>query len=92
MNNVIELTGQLREVRKYNDWFYSRVILPSGSPYEAPSVVEVRSKKRIGSAGDEVTLEAKLGGYIKRFSYVDKETGEPQNRSTCTMYLDLVES
>lgn len=90
MKSEVQLMGQVRDVRKHEDWVYTRITLPAESPYESPAVVEVRSKKRLGQPGEEIQVSARVGGYLKRFSYTDKATGEQVFRSTVTMYLDEI--
>lgn len=89
---VVNIFGRVEETRSYNGSVYTRLVCPAASAYDKPSVVEIRSKRRIASKGEEITVSATLGGYPERPFYVtDKETGERVQVRPVSHTLDLVD-
>ena len=79
--NQSMLRGRVNAIRKAEEFFYTEVTLPAPDEYSQPAVVEIRSRKRIGQAGDTVECLVGCGGYRgKPFNYTDKDTGERFNR------------
>jgi len=75
------LRGRVNTTRKAEEFFYTEVTLPAPDEYSPPATVEIRSKKRIGQAGDTVECLVSCGGYRgKSFTYTDKDTGERFSR------------
>ncbi|MBP4045187.1 MULTISPECIES: hypothetical protein [Chromobacterium] len=75
------LRGRVNTIRKAEEFYFTEVTLPAPDEYSQPAVVEIRSRKRIGQAGDTVECLIGCGGYRgKSFVYTDKETGERFNR------------
>lgn len=75
------LRGRVNTIRKAEECYFTEVTLPAPDEYSQPAIVEIRSRKRIGQAGDTVECLTACGGYRgKSFVYTDKETGERSNR------------
>jgi hypothetical protein len=71
---------------------YTRIVTPAPDPYSRPQTVEVRSRQRLGQAGEEVTVQAQLGGYTRKpFRSTDKETGETTMVTPVDLTLDAIE-
>ena len=69
--------GKVENVRSYEKSIYTTVICPAQDQYSSPSVVQIKSAKRIGQRDDEIRQLCKLGGYRRKpFKSTDKETGE----------------
>lgn len=93
-NNMMEVTiaGRIEEVQRFEGIYATRIICPSADQYSAPQTVKVRSKARIGSRDEIITVTARLGGYKRKpFKATDKETGEQTNVIPVDMTLDLVD-
>ncbi len=89
--NHVLVSGQIEKTSsKYEENFYTDIMLPSNSPYELPGHVTVRSSKPIGKAGDEFEALCQIGGYLKTYEYTDK-TGERVKRRAVNMSLRLDE-
>ena len=94
MNHAMQvtITGKIDASRKFEDKRYTRIITPAADSYSRPQVVEVRSKGQLGTRGEEITIEAMLGGYTRKpFRSTDKETGETSMVTPVDLTLDAVE-
>jgi hypothetical protein len=88
----VSVTGRIEEVQRYEGIHNTRIICPAADQFSQPQNVKVRSKTRIGSRDEMVTITARLGGYKRKsFKATDKETGEVVNVVPVDMTLDLVE-
>lgn len=90
MEVIVE--GKVLRVRRFQaQVFFTTVITPAPDEYSRPSVVEVRSKERVGDPEQKVRLRCKVGGYEGRaYRAVDKETGETRMATPVTVTLDVV--
>ncbi|MFV0601757.1 MAG: single-stranded DNA-binding protein [Brachymonas sp.] len=71
------IVGKVENVRSYDKSIYTTVICPAPDQYSSPSVVQIRSIKRLGQRDEEIRQLCKLGGYRRKpFKNTDKETGE----------------
>lgn len=72
------LTGRIQQVVKRNgpsgETFRTMLKTPAPDAYSSPGTFEVRSRKRIGSEGQEVAVECDLLGYARSFETKDGET------------------
>ena len=85
--------GKIENVRLYEKKVYTTVISPAADPYSSPSVLQLRSDKRIGQRDEEIKVLCKLGGHRRKaFKAIDKETGEVSMVVPIEMTLDVVES
>lgn len=90
--NMVFVVGKVEAVRRYEGKFYTRVVSPAPDLYSQPSILEIRSKARLGAIDDELNIEARLGGYKRKaYRVTDKETGEQTNLIPVDMTLDAVE-
>lgn len=88
----VMVRGRVDASRRHEKTFYTRVVTPAPDPYSRPQTVEIRSKARLGQQGDEITVQAQLGGYTRKpFRSVDKETGEASMVTPVDLTLDAVE-
>lgn len=88
----VMVVGRIDSVELHGGFRYTKVTAPAVDAYSYPDVVEIRSKRPIGSKGEEVRVLGRLGGYKKKpFSVTDKETGEVRFVSRVEMYVTLVE-
>lgn len=86
------ITGRIEEVQRYEGTYNTRIICPAADQFSQPQNVKVRSKTRIGSRDEMVTITARLGGYKRKaFKATDKETGEIATVVPVDMTLDLVD-
>lgn len=88
----VSVVGRIEEVQRYEGTYSTRVICPAADQYSQPQNVKIRSKSRIGSRDELITVTCRLGGYKRKvFHAVDKETGERVAVVPVDMTLDLVE-
>lgn len=88
----VTITGRIEEVQRYEGTYNTRIICPAADEFSQPQNVKVRSKTRIGSKEEMVTITARLGGYKRKpFKATDKETGEIATVVPVDMTLDLVD-
>lgn len=88
----VTVTGRIEEVQRYEGVYSTRIVTPAQDQYSQPQHVKVRSKTRVGSRDEIVTLTCRLGGYKRKaFKATDKETGEVVSVVPVDMTLDLSE-
>lgn len=88
----VMIRGVVKRSRRYEGKTYTTIICPAADEYSYPSVVEVRSKDRVGDVDEVVTVAAKVGGFEQKpFRVVDKDTGETRMVVRVTHFLDLIE-
>lgn len=86
------IRGRIEHTSRYEGRVTTRVVTPAPDPYSKPQFVAIRSKSRLGVAGDEISVVCALGGYVRKaFKATDKETGEIVYVTPVDMTLDLVE-
>jgi len=84
--------GRIDASRRYEKNHFTRIVTPAPDPYSRPQTVEIRSKQRLGQTGDEITVQAMLGGYTRKpFRSTDKETGETSMVTPVDLTLDAIE-
>jgi len=67
------------------------LIAPAPDAYSHPSTIEVRSRQQLGQVGEEVRVTCSLRGYMRRFDFKDRQTGELKRGERCEHSLDAVE-
>lgn len=86
----VTILGRIEEVQRYDGTYNTRIICPAADEFGQPQNVKVRSKSRIGSKDEMVTVVARLGGYKRKpFKATDKDTGEITTVVPVDMTLDL---
>lgn len=90
--NQVMVKGRIEESRRHDGVNYTRLVCPAADEYSRPSVVEFRSKARLGQKGDTIVQLGLLGGFVRKpFMAVDKSTGEQTKVTPVDMTLDAVE-
>jgi hypothetical protein len=88
----VVIAGRIDASRRYDGSTYTRILTPAPDAYSRPQVVQVRSKGRLGEKGEEITVRAQLGGFVRKaYKFTDKETGEVMTVTPVDHSLDLVE-
>ena len=88
----VTIKGRVDARRRHDKTTYTRIVTPAADPYSRPQTIEVRSKSALGQIGDEVIVQAQLGGYTRKlFRMTDKETGETMTVTPVDLTLDAVE-
>lgn len=87
---LVQLTGRCEEVNLHKGDYFHKITLPAQDAYSRPAVVEVRATQRLSNAGDEITVKAILGGWIRRYDFTDKQTGEAKQIAQSVMTLTAV--
>lgn len=88
----VMIKGKIAGRNRHDKTMFTRIVTPAQDPYSRPQVVEVRSKGALGQVGDEVVVQAQLGGYTRKpFRFTDKDTGETSMVTRVELTLDAVE-
>lgn len=88
----VTIKGRIDASSRHDKTTYTRIVTPAPDPYSRPQTVEIRSKQRLGQQGDEITVQAQLGGYTRKpFRSTDKETGETTMVTPVDLTLDAIE-
>lgn len=88
----VMVRGRIEKSRLYEGKRYSQIITPAPDAYSRPQIVEVRSKARLGDAGDEVTVMCTLGGFSRKpYKVTDKQTGEMVTVTPVDHTLDVID-
>jgi hypothetical protein len=88
----VTVKGKIDARRRHDKTNYTRIVTPAPDPYSRPQTIEIRSKGALGQVGDEVIVQAQLGGYTRKpFRMTDKETGETMMVTPVDLTLDAVE-
>lgn len=68
------VAGRIQSVKKHNETY--RTLLKTAAPdaYSPPGTFEVRSRRRLGSEGQEIEVECDLLGYARSFESKAGET------------------
>lgn len=86
------IVGKVEAVSRFKDQTFTRVVCPAVDLYSKPSIVQIRSARRFGSKGDEVSVDCRLSGYTRKaFKSTDPETGEIMSITPVDHALDLVD-
>lgn len=86
------VSGKIKQVRNKDGVYYTNIISPAVDAYSNPPIVQIRSRKSVGRIGDEVNdLLCRVSGFERRFSYMDKQTGEQLRGGKVDMILELIE-
>ncbi|HLD45632.1 MAG TPA: single-stranded DNA-binding protein [bacterium] len=86
------ISGRIEEVQRYEGTYQTRVICPAADQFSQPQNVKIRSKQRLGSKEEMISVTCRLGGYKRKvFRATDKETGESVSVVPVDMTLDLVD-
>lgn len=88
----VTVKGKIDARRRHDKTTYTRIVTPAPDPYSRPQTVEIRSKGALGQVGDEVIVQAQLGGYTRKpFRSTDKDTGETTMVTPVDLTLDAIE-
>lgn len=88
----MRIVGRVEAVKRFQSKHYTRVITPAPDLYSKPSVIDIRSKDRIGQKADEIAVICVLSGFPGRpFKVTDSATGEITTTTSCQHLVDLVE-
>lgn len=88
----VTIRGKIDARRRHDKTVYTRIVTPAPDPYSRPQTIEVRSKGALGQVGDEITVQAQLGGFTRKaFRSTDKETGETTMVTPVDLTLDAIE-
>lgn len=90
--NQTTVHGKIEGFRRFNEKYYTRVLTPAEDAYSRPQVLDLRSDKRVGQKGEEITVDCKIGGYNRKsFKATDKDTGEISNVVMVEHTFDVIE-
>lgn len=88
----VSICGRVEEVQRFDGMYATRIICPAADEYSQPQNIKIRSKTRIASRDEVITVVARLGGYKRKpFKATDKDSGEIVSVVPVDMTLDLVE-
>lgn len=66
------------------------VKLPAPDEFTSPQTIELRSKDRPGSMGEDLRCKVRIGGFGRSYDKTDKDTGEQVTVRTAEVRLDIV--
>ncbi len=88
----VNILGKVDSIRRYDGKTFTRVLTPAADAYSKPQVLEIRSDKKIGDRGEEVTVLCRIGGYTRKaFRVTDKDSGEQTMVTPVDMTLDALD-
>jgi hypothetical protein len=86
------VSGRIEASRRFDGRTLTHVLTPAPDAYSRPQLLEIRSTRRLGDKGEEITVTCQLGGYQRKaFQTTDKETGERVTVVPVDHTLDLIE-
>ena len=88
---VFHAVGRIEHAEKYQNNFTTLIKTPAQDAYSYPPTIAVRSKSRLGSVGDEISIKCTISGVPRTFQRKDKETGEITPARTADAYFSVVE-
>jgi len=84
--------GRVESTKLREKIWYSILVTPAEDSYSRPQNVEIRSKNKIGSQGEEITQLCKLIGFKRKpYTFTDKSTGEVLTLVPHDLVLEAVE-
>lgn len=84
--------GRIEDSELFQGMRHTRILTPAEDQYSRPQTLRIRSKRSLGSKGDEINVLVRLGGYTRApFKTTDKETGEVLMVKPVDHTLDAVE-
>lgn len=95
-NGVVVLVGRIEASREFeasdgSPTVATHVKLPSESQFDSPSNCEIFSRRKLGKVGETVSVECRIGGRVKAFTYLDSETGKRKTGQEFKHWLRAVE-
>lgn len=85
-----QVKGKVLRSRKYQQHFYTALVIPSADPYVRPATVEVRSVARLGAVDDLVDCVVTISGYNGK-PYQVVEDGVSRTITPVHNVLEVVE-
>lgn len=82
--------GKIIRFRKYQNHYYTALVIPSPDPYARPATVELRSSARLGQLNDLIDAVVTLSGYNGK-PYQVVEDGESRTVTPVHNVLEVVE-
>ena len=89
--NTMHLVGRVDSWKRVEKDFITYITLPNSDEFSDTQTVQVNSKTAIGQRGDVVEIQVTPAGFLSRFQYPDKNTGEKTNGEKVVSWLVLVE-
>lgn len=87
----ILVVGRIESSSQYQGTYSTLVRTPAPDEYSYPSLMPLRSKKRLGAAGDECAALCRASGIPRTFERKDKNTGEITRVQTADVYFNVIE-
>lgn len=86
------ITGRVEKTEVINSIRYTEVLCPAFDRYSNPEIVQIRSKRPIGTKGEEIQQWGRIGGFRGRpFDVTDKSTGEVRRARQVILTIDAIE-
>lgn len=83
--------GRIVGVQKRGQFTYTLCRLPAEDEFSNPSTVEIQSKTRFGSAGEDFTAHCKVAGYGRSYERKNDD-GEKETVHTADHRFYLIEA
>lgn len=89
--NAMQLFGRIDSFKRQDKDYTTYITLPSVDEFSKPQTVQVNSKSSIGQRGDVVEVLVGPAGFLSKFSYADKNTGEKLQGEKVVSWFELIE-
>ena len=86
------IVGRVEKVEVTNSTRSTEILCPAFDRYSTPEIVQIRSKRPIGTKGEEIQQWGRIGGFRGRpFDVTDKSTGEVRRARQVILTIDAIE-
>jgi len=86
------VAGRIQSSRVHEGNQYTTITCPAKNEFSMPSVVEVKSKRKLGEVNSLLApTPCAVSGYIRLFTYPNKKTGEIMEGREANVYFEVTE-
>ena len=87
----VMVKGRIESMRLHDGMTYTRLMSPAKDEFSSPQQYEVRSEQPLGQPKQIVDIKCELHGWPgKRFSYIDRNTGQQMQGQNMNMALNAI--
>ena len=92
--NVMPIKGKIIAVESYgkgdNKVFSHHMVLPGKDEYSQVKGILVNAPNMLGAEDQIVEVDVEFSGFVKRFNYIDKQTGEQMQGKSLDARFNVV--
>lgn len=78
MSIDFQLKGRIEETQFDNGSYRYLLVTPAPDAYSQPSSYKLQSDNQIGQPGQEVVVNVRMSGFVRKKPYNDKKTQQPK--------------